>query len=54
MPRYEPAVYEDSFVHPMISKTFEEDSPPEQRNLNRMDVDIGAVIVPGVSANTVR
>lgn len=54
MPRYEPAMYEDGFIRSMVSKTFEEDSSPEQRDLNRVDVDIGAVIMPGVSTDTVR
>ena len=54
VPRYESAVYEDSFVRPVVSKTFKKDSPSKQRDLKRMDVDIGAVIMPGVSANAVR
>lgn len=44
---------QDSFVHSMVSDTFEEDPPSEQRDLESMDIDIGAIIVPCIRSYTI-
>jgi hypothetical protein len=40
-------------VHTMVPNTLEEDSPTEQRDLESVDVHIGAVVMPGVCADRV-
>lgn len=47
-------MYEDGLVHSVVTNAFEENPAPEEGNLERMDIDICAIVVPRIRADSVR
>lgn len=48
------SVYEDCLVHPVISNALKKDPPSNKGYLERVYVDIGAVVMPRVGPYAVR
>lgn len=44
---------EDRLVHAMVSNSLEKYSSSQQRYLERIDINVDAVVVPGVGSNSV-
>lgn len=48
------SVYKDRLIYAVVSDALEEDPPSEQGELERVDVDISAIVVPCISSYPVR